>query len=330
MDRITLTNIRSEVMGKKKISIAGHIRPDGDCVGSCTALYNYLKQNQVEFGIEQIDVYLESFGKEFNILAGTMEIIHSYDSDEVYDLFISLDCGSLDRLGNAMKFFESAKSTLNIDHHVSNNLFAHMNHVVDHASSTCEVLYELFDENRITKEVAECLYVGLIHDTGVFKHTNTSERTLQIAGSLVGKGINFSKLINESFYAKTYMQNQLLGRCLMESTLLLDGKIVVSSISREGMDFYGAKSMDLDGIIDYLRVTEGTEVAIFIYEIDSHEYKVSMRSNGEVNVSIIAQFFGGGGHVRAAGCTMKGTPNDIFNNLTPHIEAQLKTLQESE
>ena len=326
MSMITLNKIDAEVKCRKKIAIAGHIRPDGDCVGSCTALYQYLKQNKAELGIEQVDVYLEPFGNEFRILKGTEEIRHSYEPEVEYDLFISLDCGSLDRLGNALKFFQSAKKTINIDHHISNSLFAEVNHVVADASSTCEVLFDLFEEEKITGEVAECLYVGLIHDTGVYKHSNTSQKTLKVAGCLISKGIPFSKLIDETFYARTFMQTQLLGRCLMESSLILDGRVIVSSINHRMLEFYEAGHSDLDGVIDQLRVTKGTEAAIFLYEANPQEYKVSMRSNGDVNVSKIAVNFGGGGHVKAAGCTMKGTVEEIIAMLAKEIEAQLSKL----
>jgi phosphoesterase RecJ-like protein len=316
--------IDTELNGAKKIAIAGHIRPDGDCIGSCTALYQYLNSLRGEYGIEQVDVYLqEPLGKEFHILTGFDEIKRNCEGDQVYDIFISLDCGSLDRLGNAVKYFMTAKTTWNIDHHISNLSFAKVNHVVADASSTCEVLFTLMDEKRITREMAESLYVGIIHDTGVFKHSNTSEKTMNIAGKLISKGINFSSLIDESFYSKTYIQNQILGRCLMESILVLGGKVVFASLSRKMLDFYEAATSDLDGIIDQLRLTKGTEVAIFIYETEPHEYKVSMRSNGEVNVSKIAVYFGGGGHIKAAGCTMHGSVHDVINNLTAHIEAQL-------
>jgi phosphoesterase RecJ-like protein len=321
-----MNKINAELIGAKKIAIAGHIRPDGDCIGSCTALYLYLKQNKEEFKIDQVDVYLEPFGNEFRILTGVEEIKHTYESEEMYDVFISLDCGSLDRLGNALKFYSTANKTINIDHHISNQSFGKVNHVVADASSTCEVLFTVMDEERITKEIAEALYVGIIHDTGVFKHSNTSEKTMNIAGKLISKGIDFSELIDESFYSKTYIQNQILGRCLMESILVMDGRVVFASINRRMLDFYEASSSDLDGIIDQLRVTKGTEVAIFVYETDFQEFKVSMRSNGEVNVSKIAVYFGGGGHIKAAGCTMKGSLHDVINNLTPHIEAQLQGL----
>lgn len=321
-----MEKINSLITGAKKVVIAGHVRPDGDCIGSCTALLMYLRQNQEILGLEQVDAYLEEFGTDFDILSLTNEIRHTYETEESYDIFISLDCGGLDRLGNAGKFFSTARKTICIDHHISNMNFADINIVLPDASSTCEVLFSLMEEELITKEIAEALYVGIIHDTGVFKHSNTSEYTMQVAGRLISKGINFSLLIDESFYAKSYMQNQVLGRCLMESILVLDGKVVVSSLNRKMLDFYGASHTDLDGIIDQLRVTKGTEVAIFIYETKNHEFKVSLRSNGEVNVSKIAVFFGGGGHIKAAGCTMLGTVHDVINNLTPHIEAQLREL----
>jgi len=323
-----MEKINAELIGAKSIVIAGHIRPDGDCVGSCTALYLYLKQNKAEFGIERVDVYLEPFGNEFNILTGTDEIKHTYETEDTYDVFISLDCGSLDRLGNALKFFDSAKRTINLDHHISNNNFANVNHVVADASSSCELLFTLMEEDKITREIAEALYVGMIHDTGVFKHSNTTEKTMIIAGRLISKGIDFSTLIDESFYTKTYVQNQILGRCLMESIQMMEGKVVFAAINRRMLDFYEASTTDLDGIIDQLRVTKGCEVAIFIYETDFKEFKVSMRSNGNVNVSKIAVYFGGGGHIKAAGCTMKGSVHDVINNLTHHIEAQLLEQEE--
>lgn len=321
-----MDKINAEITGAKKIAITGHIRPDGDCIGSCVALYQYIILNKDKFKIEKVDVYLQPFGNEFDMLSGIEDIHHSYENDEVYDVFISLDCGSLDRIGEAAKFFDQAGKTICIDHHISNLNFAALNHVEPDASSTCEVLFGLMDEELITKEIAQALYVGIIHDTGVFKHSNTTQRTMNIAGKLISKGIQFSSLIDDSFYSKTYIQNQILGRCLMESILVLDKKVVVTAINRKMLDFYGAIPSDLDGIVDQLRVTKGTEVAVFIYEAELHEFKVSMRSNGEVNVSKIAVYFGGGGHIKAAGCTMTGTVYDVINNLTPHIEAQLKEL----
>ena len=122
---------------------------------------------------------------------------------------------------------------------------------------------------------------------------------------------------------KTYRQLQIMGRCLLESIRVMDGRCIVSVVTKQMMDFYEAKSSDLDGIIDELRTTQGVEVAVLLSEKEPLEFKVSMRSNQIVDVSKIAVFFGGGGHVRAAGCTIKGSSYDVINNLTEHIEKQL-------
>ncbi len=309
----------------KSIAIAGHVRPDGDCVGSCLGLYNYLTENTKE---KQIDVYLESVPAAFSFLKNTGCAKNSADASVCYDLFIALDCGSRERLGFTEEMFLAAKNTVSIDHHISNTLFANYNHVEGEASSTCEVLYGFFDESLISKETAECLYLGIVHDTGVFKHSNTSRKTMDTAGSLLEKGVSASKVIDDSFYRKTYMQNQILGRCLLESVLLLDGKIIFSCVSRKIMQLYGAVPSDLDGIIDQLRVTEGVEVAILLREENVQNYKVSMRSNGKVDVSKICCLFGGGGHKMAAGCTMNGSAHDVINNLSGQIEHQLKEYTE--
>lgn len=304
------------------IAIAGHVHPDGDCVGSCLSMYNYLTENCNQDNKKRIDIYLEKIPDEFYFLKNVKDIKEECKEEIAYDLMISLDCGSVDRLGVCGDLFPLAKETVNIDHHISNTKFAKNNHVIE-ASSTCEVLFGLFDESKISKDVAESLYLGIVHDTGVFKHSNTTEKTMQIAGKLISKGAEPSKIIDETFYQKTYVQNQVLGRCLMESFLILDGKIVISSISKKTQEFYNVTPADTNGVIDQLRVTKGVEVAIFLREDGFHQYKVSMRSNGIVDVSKIAVFFGGGGHVKAAGCSMTGSLHDVINNLTIGIEHQL-------
>ncbi len=311
---------------EQTIGIAGHIRPDGDCFGSAMALYYYLRD---AFPEKQVDLYLESVPNSFEFfpLSDTIKTEEKMEgklnSLPSYDLFFSLDCGSLDRLGFAQQLFQKAKCTICIDHHISNTNFADINHVEPDASSTCEVLYGLFEEENMTEPIATALYLGIVHDTGVFKHSCTSGKTMEIAGKLIEKGVSFSKIIDETFYEKTYMQNQLLGKCLLESSMLLDGKVIATHIEKETLDFYGAGSGDLDGIVDQLRITKGVQVAIFAYEIDFEEYKVSMRANGDVNVSKIARHFGGGGHVKAAGCTIKGSYDYIVDCLTVQIAEQL-------
>lgn len=308
----------------KRIGITGHVRPDGDCVGSCLGLYEYLKANYNQDASKVIDVYLESIPDSFLFLQGVDEVQSDYKDTKPYDVFFILDCGSLDRIGEAQKYSMEAKMVINIDHHISNTGFAHKTIILPEASSTCEVLFGLSEAERIPAATATAWYLGIVHDTGVFKHSNTSEKTMCVAGKLISLGAQPSKIIDETFYQKTYLQNQILGRCLMESFLVMDGKVIVGCITRKEQEFYNVVPSDLDGVIDQLRVTKGVEVAIFVREEGAQEYKVSMRSNGVVDVSKIAVFFGGGGHVKAAGCSMKGSFYDVINNLTIGIEHQLK------
>lgn len=280
-------------------------------------LFGYLSDHYPE---KKVCVYLEEIPEAFDYLK--IDEAMSGKADK-YDLFIALDCGSIDRLGEAQGIFEKAVDTVCVDHHISNTNFAKENIVKANASSTCEILCELLPMDKIGTFSATAFYTGIIHDTGVFKHSNTSKKTMEMAGSLVEKGIPFGKIIDESFYMKTYRQLQIMGRCLLESIRVMDGRCIVSVVTKQMMDFYGAKSSDLDGIIDELRTTQGVEVAVLLTEKEPLEFKVSMRSNQIVDVSKIAVFFGGGGHVRAAGCTIKGSSYDVINNLTEHIEKQL-------
>ncbi len=303
------------------IAIVGHVRPDGDCVGSCLAACNYITEQYPE---KQVDVYLEKPPVKFSYLKQFDRISQDADTGKQYDLCVCLDSGDRERLGKNVIYLDTAKQSICIDHHITNQGYAQANFVNPDASAACEVLYDFLDEEKISKEVAKCIYTGILHDTNVFKNSNTTERTMQVAGAMMAKGINFSRIIDESFYRKTYVQNQIMGRAVLESVLFLDGKCIFSVVRKQDMDFYGVAASDLDGIVDQLRITEGVEVAIFLHEMENHVYKVSMRSNNIVNVSKVAAYFGGGGHVRAAGCTMSGSVHDVINNLSAHIEQQMK------
>lgn len=304
----------------KTVAIGGHVRPDGDCVGSCLGLYQYIKENYSEI---QVDVYLEDIPNSFRFIKATEEICHEAPEGKEYDVFIVLDCGDKERLGFSKPLFEQAKETFCIDHHISNQSFASQNYIFPDASSTSELVYGLLELDKITKEVAECLYLGIVHDTGVFQYSCTAPETMEAAANLMRKGIAASEIIEKTFYEKTYAQNQILGRALLESFLFMDGKCVVSYITKQMMDFHGVNPKDLEGIVSQLRMTKGVEVAILLYETAPREYKVSLRASGDVDVSRVAQYFGGGGHKKAAGVTMKGTVHDVINNLAGQIHLQL-------
>lgn len=306
--------------GVQTVAIAGHVRPDGDCVGSCLATYNYIKDNYPKI---EVALYLQPIPNIFKFLSRADEIIHSCEEDRTYDLFIAQDCGDLKRLGDAAKYFETAKKTICVDHHVSNDNFADENYIFPYASSASELVFELIGEKSITKKIAECIYVGMVHDTGVFQYSCTSAKTMEIAGKLMEMGIDFSKIVDETFYTKTFEQNQILGKALLNSRLLLDGKMIASVITMEEMKQYHVLPKHLDGIVNQLRVTKGVEAAVFLYENEDGSYKVSTRSNGLVNVAELAVKFGGGGHERAAGFSMEGTPEDLIEKVAFEIEKQL-------
>ena len=317
-------NIREICKDAERIGISGHIRPDGDSVGSCLGLSLYLKKL---FPKKEVKVFLEKPADIFSCIKGFSEIVvleEGMPKVEPLDVYFALDARK-DRLGAAEKLFEEAETTVNIDHHVSNaEGCGTYNYVYPEASSTCELVYELVEEEMLDADIAAALYIGIVHDTGVFRYSCTSPKTMQAAAKLIGTGIDFPKLIEETFYEKTYVQNQIMGRALLESMLIMDGRCIVSYIDKRTMDFYQVTSKDFEGIVSQIKLTKGTDCAVFMYEIRTLEYKVSLRSTDKVDVAKVAEMFGGGGHVRAAGCTMNGTFHDVINNLTVHIEEQLE------
>ena len=312
-----------DVIGDAKtVGISGHIRPYGDCIGSCMGMYLYLRKSYPQI---RVDVFLQEIPEIYKFIKGSDQIRSDYETDvDRYDLFIALDAGK-ERLGEAEKFFDAAARTVNIDHHISNPGTGDENYVVPQASSASELVTDVIDMNRMDRDIAEALYMGIICDTGVFKYSNTSPKTMQIGAELISYGFDFGSLIDSVFYEKTYNQNQMLGRALLESTLFMNGRCIASAVTRQTMEFYQAKSSDLDGIVSQLMLTAGVDCAIFLYETGTQEFKVSLRSNGSVNVAEVAQLFGGGGHARAAGCTMNGTVYDVINNLSRYIEQQFES-----
>lgn len=306
----------------KSVGITGHIRPDGDCTGSVLALYNYILENMPEI---DVDLYLEQPGSEFYYLKN-IDKIKNTPEDKKCDVFFVLDCSSIDRIEPFISCFNNASKTVCIDHHVSNTGFTDLSKIEPQASSACEVLYGTMDADKISRNVAECIYTGIIHDTGVFKYSCTSKKTMEIAGEMMEKGIDYSDIIDNTFYKKTYVQNQILGRALLESVLFYDGKCIFTTVTMDEMEFYGVTGRELGGIVEQLRLTDGVEVAIFLYQTGEEEYKVSLRSKKKIDVAAIATQFGGGGHVRAAGYTAKGSVYQIINSIGELIEKQYNAM----
>ncbi|MGL5259201.1 MAG: DHH family phosphoesterase [Lachnospiraceae bacterium] len=316
-----MSSIQEMVLGAKSIGIGGHVRPDGDCIGASMALYLYLKKLNKELDVQ---VFLEEPSEIFKCI-DQFDCINTKVEEKELDVFFALDC-TPDYMGEFEVLYRNAKKKINIDHHITNMGHGDISFVENFASSTCEVLYGLLDPMYLDVEIAKSLYIGIMHDTGIFQYSNTSKRTFQILGELVSFGFDFPKLITETFYQKTYNQNQILGRALLESIRFMDGLCVATVIDKKMMEFYEVESKDLSGIVNQLRIIEGVDCAILMYQVGVQEYKVSLRSNDVINVSKIAALFGGGGHVRAAGFVFKGTPHDVINNVSAQITLQLKEL----
>lgn len=314
--------IEQAVLGAKDIGIIGHIRPDGDDVGACLGMKGYI-------GIinpsANVTVYLQEFSKDFAFLRGAEDVVHDFSTETRHNLCFMMDCADMARMGDAAEIFKNAEKRICIDHHATNDGVYDSYEIINpERSSTCEVICTLIDMDRLDRETAECLYLGIVHDTGVFKHSNTTKETMFYAGKLIELGASPAKIIDDTFYKKTFEQNQALGTALIKSKRLLGGKLIYSFFTNDMMKQANVASADLDGVIDQLRVTEGTEVALFIYEMPAGEsFKVSLRANGSVDVGAIAKLYGGGGHVKAAGCELKGSPDEIASILAEKVKEQL-------
>ncbi|MBQ8638184.1 MAG: bifunctional oligoribonuclease/PAP phosphatase NrnA [Lachnospiraceae bacterium] len=310
-----------EVMaGVQRAAIAGHVRPDGDCVGSCMGLAAYLRANyQVK-----VDVFLDPLPDSLEFLVEGKEINPKTDETVRYDIFFAVDCADKKRIAADSRLIEHAAKVINIDHHISNPLYGDINVVEAESSSACEVLYGLMDAEKINRETAICLYTGMAHDTGIFQYSCVSPLTMSRAGHLLSFGFDFSQLIMSSFYEKSLSHQKLLGIALMKSRILPDGLGIWSYVTLADMEAVASSSMEADGIVEELRNTKGIDYSVFLYELEPGTYKVSFRSKGKVNVSQVAVAFGGGGHVRASGCTFVGkTPDEIIAQITEQIAGQI-------
>lgn len=302
------------------IVILGHVRPDGDCVGSCTGMYNYIIDN---YPGKQVDIYLGAFDDKFLFLRGADTICHEVCPNRSYDLCLALDCASTDRFGEFSVYYETAKKKVAIDHHASNPGYGDICLVRPEASAACEAIYGILERDKISKYCAESLYLGIVHDTGVFKHSNTTKETMCVAGDLIALGANPQKTIDDTFYSKTHMQNQILGQALLNSHMELDGQCIVTCLRKEVFDHYHASSVDVDGVVDQIRITRGIEVAVFYYEYEPDVYKFSLRSNEKVDVSKIALTHEGGGHIRAAGFSLAGEQSQVEVEVLEQIRQAL-------
>lgn len=313
--------ISDHLEGVKTISIFGHVRPDGDCIGSTLALTHYLKENYPDIDTK---VFLEGFSSHFNIIPGTELVEKHFYNGQDTDLCIILDVSAIDRVGaGGGECLKNARRSLCIDHHIKSGYeLCGTNIIESDFGSASELLMTLMDKDKISRNTAICLYLGIAHDTGVFQFSATTPDTLKRVAFLLEKDIPFSDIIQNTYYCRTYNQVRATGAVMTGSKTAFDGKVIYGYLTYDDMKTYKVNSLEMDGIVDALREYDECDVAIFMYPLRD-SYKLSLRSKKIVDVNKVCNAFGGGGHVRAAGCQQKGDPEAIIKNVLEEIGKQL-------
>lgn len=317
---MTLDDIKREIEVAQTIIIEVHETPDGDAIGSGLAMYLALKS----LG-KDVDLVIPTYPKNYNFLPGADEI-KSEGRDIKYDLGIALDCTDTKRLKGYEPYFENAKTTISIDHHGSNKMFADYNYVDPVSPACAQILIVVLKklEIEINKEIGTCILVGIITDTGGFKYEGVTTETFEFVADLLRKGVNVSETYKRVLQVKT-KPNFLLTRKIMDRIeFLADGKITFTYITKEDEEEVNAEEGDHEGLVEIARDIEGVEVSIFLRELDTGAYKASLRSKNYVNVSDVCMIFGGGGHEHAAGCTMNMELEEAKEKIVNLVKTYLK------
>jgi phosphoesterase RecJ-like protein len=308
--------------------IVSHIQPDGDAISS-TVIVGWL---------------LNKLGKKFTMLNegqvpsrlrflwNSADIQSFTDTKETrhYRHVICVDCADYARMGKTTEWFTSDAELLNIDHHPTNNGFGHVNLLKFQAAATAEILFELLDELTLPldKEVATAIYTGLLTDTGGFRYSNTSPLVMAMASRLLAAGVNGPELAEHLLERMTMGQLHITQRGLSRLSFSANHQIGWLWVTSEDLEETGATNEDLEGLVNYPRNIEGVEVGMLFKQNGQDSVKVSLRSAGRVNVAAVAQHFGGGGHVRAAGCRLTDPLPDVINHVIAEVQKALDEADE--
>ena len=314
-----LEKIKEKIEVAHNILILTHENPDGDAVGSSLGFMHALKK----IG-KQVTVLIPEVNNMYSFLPGFSEIKHEIENVDDFDLCIALDSSDTERLFICKPYFEKIEHTIVIDHHITNQNFGDVNYVNAVASSTCQNLIIVLAamEIAINKEMAECIYTGILTDTGGFRY-NTQSETFEFAAMLLETGIDISKIYRIVFDTTTEKRTRLLSRALDRLEILEDGKVAFTYITTQDVDELQNEDGDYENIVNYGRNISGVEVSIFAREKDGR-YKISLRANEYVDVSQIASKYAGGGHLRAAGLEMAMPLEQVKQTLVEEIKKQLK------
>lgn len=296
--------INEEFSKHRSFALFCHINPDGDAVGACLAVSRALRARG-----KTVDIFSHDGVPEFFkfMLDPDETMYDKHDAPKMepnYDAVVLLDCATKKRAGESMfHIIDTARVTINIDHHVTNHTFARYNFIDPEASSTCEILYNFFTDSRwdITPDVAEGLYLGIMYDTGRFIHSNTTPEVFRVCSDLVSMGADPARIANGVYNHRTLASLRMLGHALSHSKFAAGSRVVWASIPRTVFNELGASDPDTEGIVEQLGKYTGCEVHILFTEGPDGKSRASTRSTGRVKVNEICAQYGGGGHDFAAG-----------------------------
>lgn len=314
MKTLTESGVLDLLKKNRSFVLTAHISPDGDCLGSMLALYEFLvKQGK------QVSVVLDdTFPNVYRMLPYS-EVICTADEyvGANPDLLVILDASTMDRIGRVNELIDAP--TLNIDHHVSNRGFTDYRWLDADAAATGELIYRLIAEAQtgVTRDMAFNLYTAIATDCGFFRYANTKPTTMRIAAQLLACGAE-PNTISEALEQVSLDTMRLTAKVLQTMAFFAEGKVALITVTRDMLEH----DESTDELINYPRKVEGVEVAVMLKQKDEHNVKVSMRSK-RVDVSRIAMQFGGGGHARAAGCSIEGTVEAVREKLLAVIVSEV-------
>ncbi len=315
-----LKKIASLIKRSKSVAIVGHVNPDGDCIGSCTALLQAIRKSG-----RKCYMYLDAPVPKY--IEYLMHDDYVANAEKNYDLCIALDCADRSRIADGNGIFENAPKRASIDHHITNTRFADANYVDAKASATGEIVYELLTKYfkvKLDKDIASSVYSAISSDTGNFKFANTTSQTHIIASKLMEYGIDIAEMNRQIFDTHSIEQIALMGEFSSRLKTYFDGKVVVGKLTYDMVEKHNLTFEDTDYLVSIPRSVEGCEVGVFMKVKGEGEIKASLRSNGSADVSKIASAFGGGGHVRASGATFTCEYDEAIESLLNEIAKELK------
>ncbi len=316
-----ISHIINIIQDSECVYLASHIQPDGDSIGSILSLGLGLTK---KFGDKIRILATDIIPEKFNFLPGSDQI-KGYDEIKHIDTLITLDCGDIYRIGDLKTKINKNTIIINIDHHISNTNFGNINIVNPKASSTGEIVYDILESTdiKLDTDIATNIYVAISTDTGSFKYDNTTSKTHHITSKLFKYNIDLKKVNIELYQSRSLEKTKLFIESLNTLDYYNNNTLAVVTINRKMLKKCNAKSQDIDGIIEFIRDTKNVEVACIFKEIEKNVLRVGLRSKQYVDVSAIAEIFGGGGHIRAAGCTIKDNLNEnkkmIINEIIKNL-----------